>query len=261
MNADGQYQGATQPSHPYQMYPQRTYSNATSSTGPSAETVETAQGPTHAYGLYTQSTATPDDPTQRHIPVGFNGMGNGYRRQLGPDGEEAGDLIGPLGHMEELPPYTRYPEDPFQDKPVTEDESTPAPIAVVDVAATTPVGLTISSPVQSIPGAGGIGLATRNPEFSSTEDLSALPRRSAPSVRSRTSLESYHEINGAARDFAEKPSPSKWQRRARKKLWGVVPYWAICLLVSGIVIMGVVMGTVIGTIVTRHGGSSPKGDG
>lgn len=257
---DGLYPGSTQPSHPYQMYPQRTYSNATSSTGPSSETADGSHGPTHPYTLYSQSTTTPEDPTQHHIPVGFNGMGNGYRRQIGPDGEDAGDLIGPLGHMEELPPYTRYPQDPFQDKLENESENNTPPVVTVDVTRATTVGLSQSSPVQPIPGAGGIGLATRNPEFASTEDLAGLPPRSGSSIRSRSSLESYHEINGAARDFAEKPSPSKWQRRAKKKLWGVVPYWAICLLLSGIVIMGVVMGTVIGTIVSRHGGSKRKGD-
>ncbi|KAH0601770.1 hypothetical protein MHUMG1_00649 [Metarhizium humberi] len=254
------YQGSTPPSHPYQMYPQRTYSNATSSTAPSSETLDGTRGPTHPYALYTQSTTTSEDPTQQRIPVGFNGMGNGYRRQIGPDGEDAGDLIGPLGHMEELPPYSRYPEEPFQHKPAADCGNIVSAANATDGAGARANGLTTSTPAQPIPGAGGIGLATRNPEFSSTEDLAGMPRGAGSSIRSRTSLESYHEINGAARDFAEKPTLSKWQRRAKKKLWGVVPYWTICLLLAGIVIMGVVMGTVIGTIVTRHN-TSPKGKG
>jgi hypothetical protein len=188
-------------------------------------------------------------------------MGSGYRRQIGPDGEDAGDLIGPLGHMEELPPYTRYPQESYHGKPEADGNNSADAITASDEVGAGVVGLTVSPSVQPIPGAGGIGLATRNPEFSSTEDLAGPPPASASSIRSRSSLESYHEINGAARDFAEKPSPSKWQRRAKKKLWGVVPYWAICLLLSGIVIMGIVMGTVIGTIVTRHNGPSPSGDG
>ncbi|KAG8423500.1 hypothetical protein J3458_000388 [Metarhizium acridum] len=253
------YQGSTPPSHPYQMYPQRTYSNATSSTGPS-ETLDGTRGPAHPYALYTQSITTLEDATQQRIPVGFNGMGNGYRRQIGPDGEDAGDLIGPLGHMEELPPYSRYPEEPFQHKPSADCENNVAAANATDGAGARIIGSTTSTPVQPIPGAGGIGLATRNPEFSSTEDLAGMSRGAGSSIRSRTSLESYHEINGAARDFAEKRSPSKWQRRAKKKLWGVVPYWTICLLLAGIVIMGVVMGTVVGTIVTRHN-TSPKGKG
>lgn len=178
-------------------------------------------------------------------------MGSGYRRQLGPDGEEAGDLIGPLGHTEELPPYTRYPHESFAAKSATEIEVA-APINP-DVNATRNVGLIVSSsPGHPIPGAGGIGLATRNPEFSSTEDDLLSPPQRPGSLRSVPSVESHHHVNEAAQEYAEKPTQGKWQRRARKKLWGIVPYWAICLLLSGIVIMGVVMGTVIGTIVTRQ---------
>ncbi|OAA51635.1 hypothetical protein NOR_00228 [Metarhizium rileyi] len=256
------YRGSTQPSHPYEMYHQRTYSNATSTTNPSSGTaLDAVRGPTHPYALYTQSTITSEDSSHQPIPLGFNGMENGYRRQIGPDGEDAGDLIGPLGHMEELPPYSRYPEETFQTKLATDGENNAAPGSAVDGIGTRTSGSTTAPPIQPIPGAGGIGLATRNPEFS-TEDLAGIPQRPGSSIRSSsTSLESDHDINGAARDFTEKPSPGKWQRTARKKFWGVVPYWTICLLLLGIVIMGVVMGTVIGTIVTRHNGPKRKGDG
>lgn len=263
MREVGSYQGSTQPSHPYQMYPQRTASSATASTASRAErqSIDSTRGPTHPYTLYTQNTASaeessPPQQPQSHIPVGFNGMGNGYRRQIGPDGEEAGDLIGPLGHMEELPPYTRYAQDPYQTKSAsTESANTPSSPTVATVGAVT-IGATVSpsSPIEAIPGAGGIGLATRNPEFASTEDLAGLPYRSR-SVRSVSSEESHHDINSAARDYAEKPQMGKWQKRARKKLWGIVPYWSICLLFICVVLLGVVMGAVIGTIMTRHGGS------
>ncbi|KAG6008861.1 hypothetical protein E4U21_003672 [Claviceps maximensis] len=248
---DFQYPGAIQPSHPYQAYPQRTHSNATSTEPPNnVEAYGGPRGPTHPYAMYIQNTATSEEPSHQPIPVGFNGMGNEYRRQLGPDGEEAGDLIGPLGHLEELPPYTRYPNEAYVPKPATEIAAvtpiTPDHNAMRDVA------LTTSSSARPIPGAGGIGLATRNPEFSSTEDdLPGAPQRTG-SVRSVPSVESYHQVNGAARNLTEKPAQGKWQQRAKKKLWGVVPYWAICLLLSGIIILGIVMGTVIGTIVSRQ---------
>ncbi|KAG5982934.1 hypothetical protein E4U54_006321, partial [Claviceps lovelessii] len=257
---DSQYPEAIQPSHPYQLYPQRTYSNATSSTEPlsTAEALGGPRAPTHPYTMYTQNTSTSEDPSQQSIPVGFNGMGNEYRRQLGPDGEEAGDLIGPLGHMEELPPYTRYPDEAYVAKPATEVTAvTPTP---PDANATNHEAPTPQAPAGPIPGAGGIGLATRNPEFSSTEDDLPSATQRAGSVRSVPSVESYHQVNGAARKVTEKPAQGKWQRRAKKKLWGVVPYWAICLLLSGIVIMGIIMGAVIGTIVTRQRERPPSRD-
>ncbi|KAI9786662.1 MAG: hypothetical protein M1839_006213 [Geoglossum umbratile] len=74
-----------------------------------------ASGPTHPYGMYPQNTVpegadTTDSAPALSIPVGFPGLGQNYQRRLGPEGEEAGDIIGPDGHTEQLPPYTRYPD-------------------------------------------------------------------------------------------------------------------------------------------------------
>lgn len=49
--------------------------------------------------------------------------------------------------------------------------------------------------------------------------------------------------------------------RARKKLLGVIPYWAICLLVLGLVIVGLVMGTVLGVLLTDGDDKKKKPDG
>lgn len=244
------YRGPSGPSHPYQMYPQRTMSVATTSTTAAAPVPERSytgpRGPTHPYALYTQNTVPTSETTEPSIPLGFTNVGDNYQRQLGPDGEEAGDLIGPLGHMEELPPYTRYPDNAYVPKPSpSSSDATP----VANIAPN-------SSSEPTIDGAGGIGLATRNPEFSSTDDLGMA--RTRPSVRSNVSQNSHHDINTAAQDVAEKTPGNKWQRRAKKKLCGIVPYWAICLLVVGMVLMGIIMGAVIGTIFSRHKKPPPQ---
>jgi hypothetical protein len=104
---------------------------------------------------------------------------------------------------------------------------------------------------EGIQGAGGIGMATRNPEFSSTdEDLGRS--RSPPSVRSTPSQASQHEINTAAAEMAEKPRLTKWQRRARKKLCGIVPYWAIFLLFTFIIITGSIMAGVLTSFLNKE---------
>ncbi|KAF9776010.1 hypothetical protein IL306_005855 [Fusarium sp. DS 682] len=244
IRAESPYTGPSGPSHPYQMYPQRTMSVATTSTTANAAIPEDrsyggTQAPTHPYALYTQNTTSGESSTPS-IPVGFNGLGGTYQRQLGPDGEEAGDLVGPLGHMEELPPYTRYPDNAYVPKTTTQTPVSPV----------SPVSEP-SSPTRDIPGAGGIGMATRDPEFSSTDDDLALPR-TRPSVRSNVSEASHHDINTAAAETSEKPPVNKWQRRAKKKLWGIVPYWAICLLLVGLILMGIIMGAVIGTMLTKN---------
>ncbi|KAF4446413.1 glucan 4-alpha-glucosidase [Fusarium austroafricanum] len=254
IRAESPYTGPSGPSHPYQMYPQRTMSVATTSTTANAAIPEDRsyggpQGPTHPYALYTQNTTSAEVSTPS-IPVGFNGLGGSYQRQLGPDGEEAGDLVGPLGHTEELPPYTRYPDNAYVPKPTTQTPQSPSPVSPVSEP---------SSPSREIPGAGGIGMATRDPEFSSTDDDLALPR-TRPSVRSNVSEASQHDINTAAAEISEKPPVNKWQRRAKKKLWGIVPYWAICLLLVGLILMGIIMGAVIGTVLTKNNHNNNNND-
>ncbi|KAI9151921.1 hypothetical protein HJFPF1_09138 [Paramyrothecium foliicola] len=238
VRVESPFQGPSGPSHPYNMYPQRTLSNASFSTEatstPMSQLYDGATGPTHPYALYTQHT-TPVHETgsQQQIPLGFNALPGGYQRQLGPDGEDAGGLIGPLGHTEELPPYTRYPTEAYGGKGLVQQNVTPA-------TSTT----TTNTTENTLVGAGGIGMATRNPEFSATEEDLARPQ-SFPSVRSTPSQASQHEINTAAQDIAEKPTLNKWQRRARKKLFGIIPYWAICLMVVFLVVMASVMAGVL----------------
>lgn len=257
------YQGPSGPSHPYTMYPQRTLSNLTVSTDStslgSSQPYSGQNGPTHPYTLYTQHTTPVQEGSQQHIPLGFTPMVGGYQRQLGPDGEDVGGIIGPLGHTEELPPYTRYPTEAYTRRDVSSESGTPvtgSATATTDptssVATNLGANITASTTTNStnarsmIPGAGGIGIATRNPEFSSTDE--DLPRpRSHQSTRSTPSQASQHEINTAAHSVAEKPTMTKWQRRARKKMCGIVPYWAICLLFSCVIIMASVMAGVLTT--------------
>ncbi len=118
VQVESPYQGPSGPSHPYMMYPQRTLSIATSSTSPMSErSYQGPRGPAHPYGMYDQNIEPTDAaPAQSVSVVGFPGNQDAYQRRIGPDGEEAGDLIGPLGHTEELPPYTRYPEETYARK-------------------------------------------------------------------------------------------------------------------------------------------------
>lgn len=252
MSAETPYEGPSGPSHPYQMYPQdvraaRTASLATTSTAPISERSYNGPGrPTHPYGIYPQNVAPEIDESgtsssQTEINVGFPGTSGDYQRRLGPDGEEAADMIGPDGHTEQLPPYTRYPVEAYAQK-------------AIGISVTQPA--LSSSPTQQnleIPGAGGIGLATRNPEFSSTEDLNQLSSpQSRRSIRSFASEGSHHSINTAALAVVNEKREPNWKAAARRKVWGVVPCWAVVLGVIILVMLGVVVGTVIGTVYVSH---------
>ncbi|ELR07834.1 hypothetical protein VC83_01060 [Pseudogymnoascus destructans] len=249
---DGPYQGPTRPSHPYRMYsqmdrPARAASIATISSFPASEqSYSGPNGPTHPYGMYPQNTVPEseagDIEPPANIPVGFPGLsGNQYQRRLGPDGEDAADIIGPDGHTEQLPPYTKYPDEVFARKLMP--LSAPGPSAA------------------AASGAGGIGLATRNPEFSS-ENLAISPieptsPRSTLSVRSGEPVRS-RDAAAAAEAESEKPAEKKWKTMAKQKVCGYLPVWALTLIVLLIVVIALLVGNILGVMVTKRRDSKFK---
>ncbi|ROW08395.1 hypothetical protein VMCG_03333 [Cytospora schulzeri] len=287
------YQGPSAPSHPYQMYSQNprlarttsvTTTSSTPTTRPESE-YNGPRGPAHPYSMYPQNpftdtsseVAAPSIPT---IPVGFVNNTDPYQRRLGPEGEELADIIGPDGHTEELPPYTRYPDEYYNRKirdnqdaqpegsaaagastaaaaaavvpAVAAEPAEPAAVAESAVPADTSTPAAANPPVtmtRAIPGAGGIGLAARDPEFDAASEAGAPQSRD--STRSSTN-ESHHEVNTAAAPMSEKPQFNKFQRFAKRKACGVIPYWAICLTVTAIVIVIIIVGAVIGTLLSHH---------
>ncbi|OAA70950.1 hypothetical protein LEL_09541 [Akanthomyces lecanii RCEF 1005] len=250
------YRGPSNPAHQYGMYPQRTASNATdrSVRGNRPSSYTGPRGPTHPYTLYTQGTAAaPVEATQQAIPVGFTGLAAPYERQIGPDGEDIGDLLGPLGHTEELPPYSRYPEVAFTTKPgprasvVVGTVPTPAQQADNDEAS----GSEPAASVAAVPETQSTADVTPENPFASAED-DLVRTNSLHSRHSIRTVSTYRDDPSSTESFSEKEPriQTKWQRRARKKLWGVIPYWSICLVFVGL-IMGSVMGAIVGTLLTK----------
>ncbi|KAI0169037.1 hypothetical protein GGR52DRAFT_503728 [Hypoxylon sp. FL1284] len=258
------YEGPSGPSHPYQMYPQnvrvaRTGSIATTLSAPVSEaSYNGPRGPAHPYGMYPQSTvpgagSTSDRTAQDEIGVGFPGTTDNYQRRIGPDGEDVADMIGPDGHTEQLPPYTRYPEEAYQRKAMGVESPQPAPAESLQSLP--------AQPTLAIPGAGGIGIATRNPEFASTEDLHSINSpQSRQSVQSFTTDSSTRTITTGTTELNEKKSRKEWQTTAKRRVWGIVPCWAIVLAGIVLVLMGVVLGAVIGTELSPHGKKPPHPD-
>ncbi|KUI52988.1 hypothetical protein VP1G_00382 [Cytospora mali] len=240
---ESEYNGPRGPAHPYAMYPQNPFTDTSS------------------------QVATPTVPT---IPVGFVNSTDPYQRRLGPEGEEIADIIGPDGHTEELPPYTRYPDEYYNRKirdnqeaqpegaaaaaagPVAAATAVPAVTAVTAATDVSAVNAAMDAPAtttRAIPGAGGLGLAARDPEYDAVSETGTPQSRN--STRSFAN-DSHHEVNTAAAPISEKPQLNKFQRFAKRKACGVVPYWAICLTVSAVVIVIIILGAVIGTLLGHH---------
>lgn len=190
------------------------------------------------------------------IQVGFPGMASSYQRRLGPDGELSSDIIGPDGHTEELPPYTRYPDEAYVRKVRDAEEqerqqqrhlhqAQPDGVAVV--------GASIEPPpvVRMIPGAGGIGLATRNPEFGSTDDLGSPTSRHSSRSFTSASDNSQQEINSPRGTMTEKDAAGRWKGKSRRRICGL-PVWVLGCAIMFVIVLGVVLGTVVGTFLAKR---------
>jgi len=254
--AESPYRGPSGPSHPYELYPQnvrvaRTMSMTTTSTVPVSESSYVGpRAPAHPYGLYAQDTiAESNSASPAPIPLGFHGLPDQYQRRVGPEGEDIADIIGPDGHTEQLPPYTRYPDEAYARKVRDVEESPGVPLGGASIVAA--AGPLQTSGLQTIPGAGGLGLATRNPEFESMDDLGSP--RSRHSSRSFASDGSQHDINMAAVTYSEKTQSQRpWQSWMKRRVCGIIPLWSIVLTLTVLTLMGVILGSVIGAFMSKQ---------
>ena len=227
------YHGAAGPSHPYAMYNQdigvsRTPSNATSSTtrtplrpyvGPSR--------PTHPYGTYSQNIVSEDgsSPAGRNspaVPLGFNGGDQRYRRRLGPEGEDADDFIGPDGHTEQLPAYTRYPNDlPPKSIPIQPAGDTHSPHDPFADSQATLNGSPIeeSDPTINLP------------------NHEASPHNLPSSDISRSADEGGHYKEAVL-------------TKGKKRICKVVPLWLLMVVIS--ILLAIVVGCIVGVVIRNH---------
>ena len=113
--AQSPYRGPTAPSQPYGLYSQvtRASSIVSDTTVRPLELPFVPQGgPEHPYSLYPQNTVPDeDDDSETHIPLGFPRIIEAYQATPRSRGNEVGDIVGRDGHIEQLPPYSRYADN------------------------------------------------------------------------------------------------------------------------------------------------------
>lgn len=243
--------GAGGPSHPYAMYPQgtvpRSPSVATSSTvrAPNRNS-SVRQGPQHPYALYPQGLGEEDlmdEPEpESHVPVplGFPGLGGqAYQRIRGPDGEEQ-DIIGVDGHTEQLPPYSRYPED----GPKMPLVAVPGQLHTQGPVAGTDPGM----PLMHQPVAPPPHEEAQPRVRQSMTDQSILNRHSTVDrIRDgHASLPLMERVDSEDTDWTQKSWKEKtWREKRRTKFCGVALIWIIiaaCIVGFIAAVLGGVLG-------------------
>jgi len=241
------------PSHPYNMYPQGTQVRSSTLTTTSAavstrHSLSARTGPQHPYAMYPQGIDDDHDhededvdlTQQNPVPVGFAGVGNSYRRQVGPDGEEQ-DIIGSDGHAEQLPPYSRYPEDGPEKMPLM------------------PTALHSRAPVHgSNPGMALMHAALQPSSIAqSMTDASELePLQSTPELtllNSRSSRSIYED------DPEKSWSEKSWRERSKTRVCcGVRLWWILAIFAAILFVLALVGGVAGGYLAgSRSQGTAP----
>jgi hypothetical protein len=224
--AQSPYTGATGPSHPYGMYPQitRASSIASASTVRPAERPFVApSGPEHPYAMYSQNTVPEEDDMSlppATIPVGFPGMGQRYQTGAETRREDIADIVGPDGHIEELPPYTQYADG-------IAPKETPSIIHVVSLPAATP---------QNAP---------TSPQSPQTHFVANELEMNSTSSKNTDS--------DSVGCFKE-----KIKQRSRRRVCCGLPF-CFCFVIIGVLLIGVVLGAIIGGVIGRRKGDVTNG--
>ncbi|KAH4939454.1 hypothetical protein HBH70_061070 [Parastagonospora nodorum] len=292
--SNGENPFETGPSHPYGMYPQytmgRTASVETASTERQPHRSMSLQRPTHPYAMYSQSgidegmdeplPAEPAHPTlppiQTAIPLGFPGHGNGYHRVLGPDGEEQ-DIIGPDGHTEQLPPYSRFPEEgPTKASLAAEASASriiPAPTPVdpedpfmTPASPVSPLSATFAAPAPALPSAPllpSVTPARLPPQRPETQTGGAATVTSTYSSQTQIPAEPTESSSASLltteQGFSEKAEPTEgkvpWHKR---KIRGRIPLGVLVVALGMFLILAVALGAAVGTIVTKKQNNEDK---
>ncbi|KAF2673151.1 hypothetical protein BT63DRAFT_475702 [Microthyrium microscopicum] len=241
----------------------------------------TGSRPAHPYALYQQTTfEEPEDEEEEEVatpPVGFPGRSVNFRRRIGPDGEEL-DVIGPDGHAEQLPPYTRYPEaGPLPAKQAAQATQVARAAPAMEegeassVAQVSPlIGATVLPPeasTSSISSSSSHRPSQPSPLQTSSTFLAMGHSQPQPSPVSQTptslrppthtDTNESRAVRSSASSLAEEKRknapPEGWGRKkSRKILCGTVPVWAVVLFAVLCVIIAVIAGGVIGGMMSNQ---------
>jgi hypothetical protein len=215
------YVGASGPSHPYAMYPQvtRASSIASASTIRPAERASIPSArPEHPYAMYPQNIVPEEDdvrPPPLSIPLGFPGMGQVYQQGSRSVGHDIADIVGADGHVEQLPPYSRYP--------VNGAPKDSAP----------PLNTAMNGHAQDRP------------------DTPMLPQPTASPLSDRRVPLNVAAAQTAGSD-SDSSFKERWKEKSKRRVLCGLPLWFLLALIAVMILVGATGGLIGGIVANRH---------
>jgi len=239
------YNGPTAPSHPYQMYSQMTRASSVASESrfrPGSETpFVPPAGPQHPYQMYPQNTVTEEDEdiTTNGIPLGF--PRTNFQPSNGGSSSDVGDIIGSDGHIETLPPYTRYADNTVakgnMDDIMSSRRSMRSTRSIRSMRSLRPTPTRLSRP-----------------------DTATAPPSESPSTQPLRPTAQFEEETEAQRARKEGYSPG-WAVKLRKPTIAGMPLWGLIVITFMVVFSAIVGGVVGGVIGNKQGAKRAYANG
>lgn len=215
------YVGASGPSHPYAMYPQVTRASSIASAStirPAERTPIPSTRPEHPYAMYPQNIVPEEEdvrPPPMSIPLGFPGMGEVYQQGSRPAGHDIADIVGADGHVEQLPPYSRYPD--------TGAPKDPAPQLNTAMSG-------------------------------QTQDRSDTPMLPQPTVSPFSDHRVPLNVAAARTAGSDSDSSFKerWREKSKRRVLCGLPLWCLLVLIAVMILVGATGGLIGGIVANRH---------
>lgn len=222
------YNGPMAPSQPYAMYPQVTRAASIMSRSDIESSVLPVTGPSQPYSLYPQTTLPEEedeDITSRGIPVGFP-TNFAYPASSSHVRSEVGDIVNPDGHIESLPPYSRYADN------------------------------TVAKGNMDRINSHRLSRRPTNATLRSHHSAAGVSVNVPPSTTAHTSTSLLHNLDtdDTLEDEEHSPIRKGWRWRAQQETWCGMKVWVAIVLVLTIVGAGLI-GGIIGGVIGRQQGA------
>ena len=168
--------------------------------------------------MFPQNTVPEEDDAplaQATIPLGFPGMGQQYQRTA-QNRDDIADIVGSDGHVEELPPYSRYAD-------AVAPKERPSSISVAAVSTDLP------------------------------REASPLPQ--SPHIHyAGDDVELNNTVSGNTDSDSSGSFKEKVRQKSRRKICCGMPCWFFFIIVA-VLLVGVIIGAAIGGVVGSKNGA------
>jgi hypothetical protein len=172
--------------------------------------------------MYPQNIVPEEDdvrPPPMSIPLGFPGMGDVYQQGTRSVAHDIADIVGADGHVEQLPPYSRYPDNGVPKDSVSQ------------------LNTAMSGQTQD------------------RSDAPMLPQPTASPFSDHRVPSNMAAARTAGSD-SDSSFKERWREKSKRRVLCGLPMWCLLVLIAVIILVGATGGAIGGIFTNRRQGDA-----